>query len=221
MPTRTFSTMTPILLSRIAQDLLDSERRLSDDERPTWRRALLIAQTHGQEISKEEDRIDADAHLTPAGKREALAKIAQAKVAGLNAITTLRSETQAEAVRRRAHLFEIPKYEGTNDMVDRLDQREIRDAMKGKPQSEIIQAFTDAVKDGRTLAQRALLTGPMGPLLQQDIAQRVLAEHLETTRPAEYRKLESVENLKEHLMSLEQHTTMWLADLGAHTADKK
>jgi hypothetical protein len=216
MPTRTFQTMTATIAGRIAQDLTEADQRIPDEElRPTWLRALKLSQAAAARVAKEEDRIDADGRLTPAGKREALAKLAQGTVAELREITTRRANMEAAAHPLRANLFEIPKYQGAQGVEDRMDQREIRDSFRGKSQAEIVHAFSHAVKSGNMDVQRALVSGPLGPLVAKDISHSIMKEHAANAQPEKYQKLQAMESLNEHLKSLETHTAMWLRDLGA------
>lgn len=211
-------TMTATIQSRIRQDQLDAPRRISDNDLlPTWQRALSIGETIATEIAKEEVRLKADERLTEAGRREALAKGAQGKVAALKAISTLRAEVTAAAQRQRVDVCEVSKYQCADkieEVYELLLGQEIRTSARGKSQAELIHFFQDAVTNGHVQVQRALLHGPMGPMLPHDLARRMLEAHVEQTQPAKYRRLQSTEALRDHLVSLEQHAAMWFKSLG-------
>lgn len=168
-------------------------------------------------LISEHERITKDPHLTEAGKRDQLAKVATktANDLAVRGLDSAAGETGTVKTRLEKLLF-TPQDPQGDPMMNYLREREIRDMFRGKPQQDIDAAYVQALKRGDEETRRALFNPPGGPLVTPDIRIRVEHEHAKTTNPMEYQKLESVTVLQTVFSALADHTAQALKSMGAN-----
>lgn len=198
------------------QTLLTRAERLHQDHRPHGlghTRDLLRAV---EKLKTMQIEVSQDRNLSEVGKRERMAETTK-RLIDLSVLKKVRERTAADMQRLKTELFTLPaRRDGMDGFIERLDEQEIRLAVTGKNQGEIITMFRDALAAGNHTAVRALSRGPLGSLLPGDIEGRLWHEHASRTKPEQFGRLESLGALDEHLAAVEAFGSGVLRELTGH-----
>ena len=196
-------------------------RLRGDDEQTTQRdpqgeRAAVVQGVRQQArgrftaLAERVAKIRDDTSLSPDGKRQRIAELAQKTDLGF--LTSARTETEENLAQLRTLLFAIPKSE-REPILGFLHEQEVRLVYKDAPPHVRMEAFRKAMQDGQVEIARALVSGPLGSLVPAEYQQEVIKEHAQRTQAPVYENYQQAQILKEHLDSLHAHATSVLQAL--------
>lgn len=195
--------------STVRQKISASDQQRLDE---VLARVKLLLQT----LHDADKAIDADKHLSEAGKTDRRVKAMKKTRGELKFLADEVVGLTADITRRNNELFEVPAVSKEDRVPDLLAQQEHRSIMRGKPYAEIILAYERALNTGNDVLRRALVLAPEGSLVQPKDRKRLEIEHASTTMKADYQRLEELEVLHETLNTVLGHVEQALEGKVGH-----
>lgn len=125
-------------------------------------------------------------HLNQNGKMAAIAEKGTKFLETVAWLKTAANRREAEDQRLRKFLYTVNSPIKDNELRRDLRNREVRDFLNGLNQAERDRHFLLASQEDRDEVLDAMLTGPMGPLVSDDMKQRALDARAQRQHPNDY-----------------------------------
>ena len=186
--------------------------RIADpDLRETMERALRDLADKADRHSVMETKILNDTNLSESGKATRLLELTNQTRNELKGLLEKTVDADEASTRLQALLFAVPDPpKGDNELLQYLRESELRTWLRSVPQTERMNYYLSAVARGDIETVRAIRLAPGVPLIPQDFRERVDREHIEATKPKESLRLQSLNEVREHLHALVDHAEQWL-----------
>jgi hypothetical protein len=185
-----------------------------------FREDLTGVQRDVEDFSKQQSAILNDVALTDSGKRDRLQAAAQVKANQMSWWWKKPGELAAAQERLTNLLFAPIKRPAGDATLMYLRERELRDGLKGKSQTQIDGIFYEAVAGGKDELLRALIDGPGGALPSEAARQAIADQQARTQNPEAFAALEDLKNIRELLELMMARSARWLTELGADLSNK-
>lgn len=176
-----------------------------------WQQDLERAESNYQDFIEQEASIRRNTTLSNEGKQAAKAELAKTAIKKLSWIGERVANTNAAGERLRATCLDYQtRPKGANEGVAEAREREVRDSLRTKSQSDRDMAFFRAAEqlDGETM--RALMNGPGGPWIEGDILARAETVFAERRNPVAFRSWQELDVYREYLVGIANHAAQVL-----------
>jgi hypothetical protein len=171
------------------------------------------------DFAKQETAIRADIALSERGKIARLVAAAQKKSVELGWWWKKPGELAAAEERLTNLLYAGNKRPAGDPVLQFLREREIRDALKGKKQSEIDSLYYNAVANRQEETLRAMIDAPGGPMPSDGAQAQVAEQQARSSNPGAFRALGELGDIRVLLDLMVARAAKWLQALGASLAN--
>jgi hypothetical protein len=208
---------TNSFLARVKQDLDHVSRIADPDIREgyvgTLRKTADVLESH----AVQESAIAVDTNLSQKGQEARLTELTKDTLKKLRFLPERATEADAAYARLEAILFAVPDApKGSNEVVQFLRESEIRSWLRSLSPAERMKTYLLAVQHDDVEMVRAVRLAPGGPLIPEDIRGRGDRERIETAKPKEFSRLQSLSGLRDQLHGLSNHLQRWLGGYGVN-----
>lgn len=179
----------------------------------------LIAQL--EQYDADEQKVLRNEHLNQAGKMVAIRELGTKFLPTVDWLKTAATKREGEDKGFRTRLYDVKSPINDNDIRRELRNGEIRSLLVGQNQAERDTQFFLAAEQDRDEVLDAMLTGPMGPMVSDEMKRRALDARAQRQQPNDYAAFQQNTLLLDYVRMLQELIGRRLYSIGVDAAKIK